>query len=336
MRWFLGITALAAVVVGGVAGGGMLLPVKVEARREIVIARPAATVYALVANLRAFPEYSPWRTIDPEIRYEAEGPPVGVGQKLVWTSRNPQIGSGAVETVAVKPLAQVEQSVAAAGKMPMTAIYQLSPEEGGVRVAWIVRSSCPTEIKAILCRYETFLGRAAAGRDLELGLQRLQRLADTLPDVDFADLSVDFVKAESQPFAYVEVESDNEPTMVSAAMRQSLGLVSQFFTLTGLSPAGPAIVFTTHADERWTFQAGYPYNGPAAVGTMQVRVGLTPSGAAVRALHTGGVGTMGDTYEKLNAFLEAHRLEVSAGPWEVYRNASEGEPGTIEVWVLVD
>lgn len=334
MRWFLGITALAAAVVGGVVGVGLLLPVTVQVSRETEIARPAATVYALVANLGAFPEYSPWRSVDPRTRYEVTGPRSGQGQRLTWDSDHPAIGRGEMAIARASAPSEVEIDVVKPSGGARS-VFVLTPVGTGVRVAWTVEGRCPAEVKAVLCRYVALLSRAKFAEELELGLRQLDALARNVPPADFSGRDIAFVEAKPQTFAYVEGESVDEPTIASPPLRQSLGIVSDFFVQTGLAPAGPPIMLAAREERRWTFRAGFPFEGPAAVGAQLVKVGQTPAGPAVRAVHVGDAAELTETYDALAAFLAAHRLKVTAGPWEVYRSNPEGRP-TTEIWVLID
>lgn len=84
-------------------GGAYTLPGEAVVERQITIAAPSDKVFAIVGDLRRFPEFSPWTGIDPGLHYTFEGPEAGIGQKMSWTSDNPQIGTGSQTVVDYVP-----------------------------------------------------------------------------------------------------------------------------------------------------------------------------------------------------------------------------------------
>lgn len=59
MKWLIRIVAAIAALVGGLAAVGWMLPVAHQASRSAEFRRPPAEVYALVADVRAYPQWWP-------------------------------------------------------------------------------------------------------------------------------------------------------------------------------------------------------------------------------------------------------------------------------------
>ncbi len=89
-----GIIWTAAILAVVVIGGAYLLPAQAVVERHVVIKAPAEKVYAIIGDMKRFNEWSPWAPLDPATKYSFEGPQSGVGQKMSWTSQDPNVGNG--------------------------------------------------------------------------------------------------------------------------------------------------------------------------------------------------------------------------------------------------
>ena len=117
-------------------------------------------------------------------------------------------------------------------------------------------------------------------------------------------------------------QSEPTPEEVRAAEASSAARVRDYIRQTqpAIATAGPlyrviAIWDTQH--RRYAFRYGYPFAGPAPLTLVGVQVGDTPSGRALRFLHTGPRSEMRTTYERAYAYLRAHRYVLRGNPWEI-------------------
>lgn len=90
-----GLVAIVVVVVGG----AYMLPGTARVERAIVINAEPAKIYAIAADLKRMKDWSPVLMPDAKADVRLEGAAGGVGQKVVWTSANPQVGSGSQTVV---------------------------------------------------------------------------------------------------------------------------------------------------------------------------------------------------------------------------------------------
>lgn len=328
MRFILGLTAIILVIVGALFGiGYFLLPASltVEASREI--ARPRATLYALASDLRSFKDFSPWMDLDPSMTFAYSGPESGVGQTAVFESRTTALGKGALTiTEAVENrLVRYRLDLGMHGVAGLR--LQIDGAQAKPKVTWTFSAQCSPEPGAVLCRYVNLLARARAEENAVIALDRLERLAKSLPATDFEGLKVVRVTAAARDFAFDEGQTATEAAQMQAAESVVLGRVRAFLAASGLVQAGPAIVVTQDFDgagRRYGFRAGYPFAGPAPLVTVGVRVGRTPEGSALKLMHEGGYDTLAESYLKLVAYMAAHRVKPSGAPWHIY---PDGDPG---------
>ena len=168
------IGALVALVVIGV-GGAYLIPAETVVQRQVVINAPPDKVFAIVGDLRRFNEWSPWAGLDPAAQYSFEGPVVGVGQKMTWTSANPDVGRGSQTVTEHVPPGKVAIDLDFGSMGKAQSSIQLVPVDGGTGVTWGFK----TEATGVLDRWMSLMFDDWVGADYEKGLTRLKALAES-------------------------------------------------------------------------------------------------------------------------------------------------------------
>ena len=136
MRLLKGMLVSLVVAVAVFVASGFLLPERVAVERSIVIAAPPHQVYEFVSNLRNFNTWSPWAKIDPSTRYVFEGPEVGPGQRMKWTSTNDRVGSGSQEITELTQDERVNLELNFGQMGTSDAWYVLRSEGPGTRFTW--------------------------------------------------------------------------------------------------------------------------------------------------------------------------------------------------------
>jgi hypothetical protein len=179
VRWWLtrGALALAAGFVAVVAFA-FVLPREPVVTRSIDIALPAAQVLPLVADLRRFPEWSPWFAPDPAIAITYTGPLEGTGQTLTWSSKLAEVGAGRM-TVTAADKNGADILVAFADQGTAKSWFRLEPKGDALTtVAW----SFSTDLgMSPINRYSGLWIGNIVGPDFERGLARLKALAEAPP-----------------------------------------------------------------------------------------------------------------------------------------------------------
>lgn len=339
MRWIaiaIAVLVAAAAIAFGV--GYFVLPAKLVVERHIEIARPRAAVFALLDNLNTFNEWSPWVAADPQAEYAVEGDS-GVGQTATWTSKGGRIGSGSQKIIRSVANERVETLLDFGMRGTAKTIFDLERAPVGSKVSWSFVSDCSNDPRFVGCRYLNLVISNAIAADFAAGLERLKGLAEQLPTTDFERLAPEYAQPPAVNYAFVENDvtrdqapegapsaADGGPDLeaayaqrVQTATAESFAVVEAKLAEAGATISGPRIMVTVSADDaRIVFRAGYPYTGPAPVADPRVATSQTPSGRALKFVHTGSSSAMGATYQMIGAWLEAHRIEAAGQPWEVY------------------
>ena len=162
------------VLVVVVVGGTYLLPDEAVVERHVVINAPADKVYAIIASMKRFNEWSPWAAIDPATRYSFAGPDAGVGQKMSWTSKDANVGNGSQSIIAAIDNSRTVNEIdfGAMGKARTT--LALAAVNGGTGVTWTFR----TDLTGIGDRWMGLMFDRWIGADYEKGLANLKALAE--------------------------------------------------------------------------------------------------------------------------------------------------------------
>jgi len=170
---------LAAAIVVLVAGA-YLLPREVTVTRAVDVDAPPSPIFALVADLRQFGQWSPWFDKDPAIVITFTGPLDGVGQTMEWASARPEVASGRETITRIEPGSAVETTVAFADRRPTTTRFTLASSGAMTTVTWSVRTDLGD---APLARYLGLFTDRRSGPELERGLAKLKAIAEAQPKI---------------------------------------------------------------------------------------------------------------------------------------------------------
>lgn len=296
---------LAAVVVGG----GFLLSDTVHVERSIVIDRSPAHVFPVINDYKRFNDWSPWAAKDPNAKYTWSGPTTGVGAKLSWEGDPKTVGSGSQEITASVPDQRVDTALDFGEHGKAKSAFVLAPEGEGTKVTWGFDTSFEGNI---IARWFGLMMDRMLAPDFEAGLANLKKLVETFPNkpiaglhpesVDFAELDILYLSAET-PVA--------DPAAVGAQMGQLYGAISALMAANGLQQTAPPVALTNaFKDGLWSYDAGIPVDRTdidlAADNPEQIKAGVTPSGKALRFVHTGPYAGLAEFSERVEAWLTVH------------------------------
>lgn len=154
-----------------------VLPSKYQVSREIQIDRPPAQVYQLLNSFERFNAWSPWAKLDPNAKYQHEGPQVGIGAKHSWVG-NSDVGSGSQEIIASTPEQLVTTKLIFDGVDPATSSWELSPAGNGTRVRWVINGELGNNP---VSRWFGLVMDSILGKDFESGLSNMKTLLEAEP-----------------------------------------------------------------------------------------------------------------------------------------------------------
>jgi effector-binding domain-containing protein len=319
MRILKKIVLFAVVLVGLLAGIGMLLPRKVHVERAIDIGAPQATVFALVDGYKMFNRWSPWHPLDPDAKYTYEGPDFGVGAKMSWASEKKELGSGSQRVIESRPPEQVQVALDFGDGGGGISQWDLTPEAGGTHVVWSVDVDMGA---GPVGRWFGLLMDRFIGNDYEKGLAGLKTVAESLPGTDFGALAVEAIEAKPVTVAFIPATSKRDDAAIASAIGAAYGQVATFMKKNALQQAGAAMTVCNRLDDAvYEFDAAIPVDRAPAKevpADSPVKVRTTYAGRALKAVHKGSYHGLEHTYRQLEAWTAAHGYDAAGPAWEEY------------------
>jgi effector-binding domain-containing protein len=94
----------------------------------------------------------------------------------------------------------------------------------------------------------------------------------------------------------------------------------------GIQPTGPPFAIYRNMDmSSLDVEIGFPV-APGTRGKGRIQTGKIPGGKAAVAVHTGPYAQLGDTYDRLTAFIKERGLKTESFCYEFYLNDPETTP----------
>lgn len=142
--------------------------------RETLIDAPAATVHALVDDLRRWQAWSPWEGVDPNLQRTYSDPAVGVGARYAWEG-NKKAGKGSMEITRSEPMRiALDLEFVAPFAASNTVVFDLTPVGERTRVAWTMTG----ERNVVVALLGALFFDRALAKDFDRGLARLKATAE--------------------------------------------------------------------------------------------------------------------------------------------------------------
>ena len=126
-----------AVILGLIAVVAAFQPAHYRVERSVIVAAPAASVFAQTNDLHKYQTWNPFGKSDPAAVYTHSGPTTGTGAVLKWTSTG-QTGEGTMTIVESRPTELVRYRLDFVRPMAGTAVvaFTIKPEGNQTRVTW--------------------------------------------------------------------------------------------------------------------------------------------------------------------------------------------------------
>ncbi len=296
---------------------GVFLPSTARIEREIAIEAHRATVFALLNDFHQVNKWSRWPATDPNARVDIGGPPRGVGATMSWSGVI--IGSGTQTIVASEPLHKIATVMILQDIGEVNTSFTLTESDLGTTVLWRYEKDFGLNIFG---RYYGLLLDDIVGTDYAQALTNLKIMAESLPPSDFDDLDVEQMIVTPRDIAYIETSSEPLAAAISKAMGEAYFGVLNFMDRNGLQEAGAPLSISRAFDgSELRFDAAIPVRGimektPRAQDS--VKLGRTYGGSVVRVIHIGSYIELGDTHNKISAYLAALGIERNGDAWESY------------------
>lgn len=334
----------AGAVIALLVGGAYLLPSMARVERSVVVKAMPEEVFAMANDLTLLKEWSPWFEPASGLTYaiDSASSPLGAGARISW--QGGKAGSGSMHIVESEPFSVVRVDLVLGVSAPATATMALRPTEGGTKVSWSVESHLGMNP---IARYVGLTADGRLGPDLARGLERLKQAAEaasmeaTMAALAQSPASKDRSGAapavEADPTKGPEVVTlkpqpiikaqgrvaTGDDAAVSAALSEAIQKILAFAEANQLEVGGGAGTVITLSNEggTWLFEATLPLVA-APAGPIEaldgVSVGRSYAGRAVRVTHKGAYASLGQSYERVQAFAREKSLSATGIKWEEY------------------
>jgi uncharacterized protein YndB with AHSA1/START domain len=155
--------------------GGLMLSPKFTAVRSVQINAAPEKIYPLLADPRAWKQWSVWNQRDPAMAITYSGPPSGSGAVWAWKSKTE--GDGTMTFTAAEPGRRLgydlyfpDFGTTSSGEL------RLEPgTAGATQVTWVMNGDMGANP---LLRWLALMGDRMVGPDFEAGLANLKQLAE--------------------------------------------------------------------------------------------------------------------------------------------------------------
>jgi len=168
-----GISAATILLVGTVIA--LMMPSTWSVERSITIDAPAATVFALIGDLRRWNDWTLWNDEnDPTLKRAFSGPAVGVGSKSAWEGE--ALGKGHMIVTAYEPPLNLAYDLYFEGMdEPSHGGLTLVEADGKTKATWYDSGDVGMNLVArfFVSAMDSFLGP-----DFEGGLANIKKLAE--------------------------------------------------------------------------------------------------------------------------------------------------------------
>ena len=158
---------------------GFLLPKDVRVERSTEIEASPQAVFEMVSDFRQFNRWQPWAQIDPDTRYEFEGPATGAGSRMKWYSDHPEVGDGTQEIIESVPYSKVSTSLDFGLQGTAIADYLIDETEGGSTLTWTLETNMGGNP---VMGYLALMMDGMVGTAYEHGLANLKEILEAVPE----------------------------------------------------------------------------------------------------------------------------------------------------------
>ena len=145
-------------------------------QRMATLNAPAEKIFPLINDLHAWPTWSPFEKIDPNMKKAFSGADNGVGAVYAWEG-NKQAGAGRMTIIGSVPSSQVNMALDffKPFKASDTVDFTLAEGNGGTIVTWAMHGPNPyiSKVISVFCSMDKLIGK-----DFEAGLANLKAQAE--------------------------------------------------------------------------------------------------------------------------------------------------------------
>lgn len=304
----------------------LFLPSKVHVERSRVIEAPVDVIFNQVNNLKKWRNWSPWLSIDPNMKINYKGPESGKGASYSWVSDDKQVGNGRLSILKSVPhdTIIIEMDFMENGKSKGSYFFQ--EQDKGVKVTWTMDSDMG--LNPIGRWFGLFMDKMV-GPDFENGLANLEKVAklESKASTLSQPLKIESISVASTPVLTIRRKST--PAEISRTLGQSYIEILTFIRMNNLKQTGPPFaIYHTYSDLEVDMEPGIPVEKLPVQTAGNIKASKMAKGKAVVADFYGPSEQTGKAHQEIEKWIKANNKKVMGSPWEVYVTDPGVEPDT--------
>lgn len=177
MNFLLVVIIVLAVIVIAVLAAAAIKPKAFHIERSITTTASASDVYAVISDLKRFPEWSPWHNLDPDMQYEISEPSHGVDAYQAWSGNN-QVGEGRMAITEATENNHVRLQLEFIRPWQATNMveWRIDDDNGQRRITWSMDGANETIVMRLFAMFMNM--DKMVGKDFEKGLQNLKEIVE--------------------------------------------------------------------------------------------------------------------------------------------------------------
>jgi effector-binding domain-containing protein len=313
---------------------GVFLPSRRIYSYSVETNRPLATVNDLFNGFSRFTDWNPLLRYDKHARTELTGPPMGVGAKFNYSSREKIIGNGSWEIVESVPGNKVKYKLvnpARGAEKTMTVRFERTGQNNrNVKITQEYRVNYGWDL---LGRYAGLYVNRNIGDDVKRGLDKFGTLLATIPKFDYSQHPGQFqiVKMPLQDVLLVSTAAKRSNEEIATQMENQLGWINKVMAANGLVANGPLRIVTTEfTSDTYAFDVVMPVrraSDPEGVAAGEklnlnlegpVNYAQIPARRVAATTYTGAAPGLPRVRDLLRAWAMTHGSDTDDRPYEEY------------------
>lgn len=305
---------------------GLALPSHLDvSSTETIEARPA-TVFGQVNELKNWPAWSYWNTLDPDMKVIYGEPTAGTGASYSWTSTTMGDGNLTITNSISDSLVEINLDFLDMGTA--SASYALTPTGNGTSITGQFSSNYG--FNPVARWMGLLLMKSEIEKSFDYSLSKIKTIAES-----GAVYSIDISEVELSTTNYIGVSRTLDPrnmTAVNEAMGQMFSELTAALNRSKVDIDGPAFaLFPSYSDSSMQVIAALPVEAGSAL-PAKYPMQSTQGGLMVKGVHIGPYMGLSDSYSQIDKYMSVNNLKAAGAPMEVYLTDPSVEPDTSK-WV---
>ena len=294
-----------AIVIGIGVLAAVIMPGSGHIERSLVVGKDMRQVYDVLANFRRLPEFSVLNSYDAHIKYNWSGKAFGPGAEVSWTSSDPRVGSGSLTIDSATPDFNKVDGTAKSAKI----VWDLDNGWKGYDKTFTLdleRQGSRNQLTNITWSYDVKYGWNLVNRFanlyihgdpdsfIEFGLNSLQNVLASVPNVNYGDLIPYIRQTEQTPVLLVPASIQRKDGIEGLAdtVNKAVAQIQATAKKLGVNVTGPRIIFTTnYGDTTYTFDVAMPIDSSTVNVNGQTQQLTAPTPPALDSSAPADAGT---------------------------------------------